>query len=439
MSARALLAFRKSFSPSGCLGGRSSWARTMSTTAPDAVTSSPVDNAPPPSEGTASTRGRKKKCPPKRAPISHASPREWCRPLAPGVLPAYDLALDLLKADSAQIKSEAELLRTKIQAAEEQRLEETSKQGEDTLANLCRLDEELEVLRKKLKILEVQSEINLPDVRWKVANAMPNLAKTVDRHLLEQKWRREGDLDLLMERLHQMKVMPDVLSELHPSIDVRLTVSSLGGIPGKANKMVEPGTFLLPRQTFDPPKLYANVYHTDTRLYTLVLLDADVPDEANATLTTYLHWMQPNVPLSADHTSRILDLNKHTKYIPPHPQQGTNYHRYVLLLLQQPPRGASHYSLNIETRAKPNEPTSIHLDIPIVSDRRRKGFDLRSFMREWGFDMRQGGGAHMWREVWDEHVSTVYKDILKIPEPRYGRPRKPDPYAALKQTKRYNS
>lgn len=209
----------------------------MSTTAPDAVTSSPVDNAPPPSEGTASTRGRKKKCPPKRAPISHASPREWCRPLAPGVLPAYDLALDLLKADSAQIKSEAELLRTKIQAAEEQRLEETSKQGEDTLANLSRLDEELEVLRKKLKILEVQSEINLPDVRWKVANAMrmyftfsvsnrnrrsshfdllANLAKTVDRHLLEQKWRREGDLDLLVGLFHL---------ELHRPEDLTISVT----------------------------------------------------------------------------------------------------------------------------------------------------------------------------------------------------------------------
>jgi hypothetical protein len=121
---------------------------------------------------------------------------------------------------------------------------------------------------------------------------------------------------------------------------------------------------------------------------------------------------RPNVPLSADRTSRILDLNKHTKYIPPHPQRGTNYHRYILLLLQQPPHGASQYSLNIEARAKPNEPTSVHLDIPVVSDRWRKGFDLRGFMREWGFDMREGGGAHMWREVWDEHVSTVYKDIL---------------------------
>lgn len=120
--------------------------------------------------------------------------------------------------------------------------------------------------------------------------------------------------------------------------------------------------------------------------------------------------------MSASHTARILNLNNHTKYIPPHPQQGTKYHRYVLLLLQQPPLGASEYSLNLEARAKTDESTSMHLDIPVVSNKQRKGFSLRSFMREWSFDMRKGGGAHMWREVWDEHVSAIYKNILgKLP------------------------
>lgn len=189
----------------------------MSTTAPDVTTPSSVDGAPPPPESTTSSRGRKKKSPTKRAPISNASPKEWCRPLAPGVLPAYDLALDLLKTDCTQIKSEAEVLRTKIQVAEEKRLEEASKQEEGAFAYLKQLDDELEALRKKLKILEIQSEINLPDVRWKVANAMrmylknfcpkswtsrfdssANVAKAVDRHLLEQKWRNDGDLDLLV-------------------------------------------------------------------------------------------------------------------------------------------------------------------------------------------------------------------------------------------------
>ncbi len=123
---------------------------------------------------------------------------------------------------------------------------------------------------------------------------------------------------------------------------------------------------------------------------------------------------RPNIPLSAHHASRILGLDNHTKYIPPHPQRGTPYHRYVLFLLQQPPRGSSEYTLNIEARAKPDEPTSLSLDIPVVPDEQRNGFDLRSFMHKWGFDMRTGGGVHMWREVWDKHVSTVYKDLISM-------------------------
>lgn len=123
---------------------------------------------------------------------------------------------------------------------------------------------------------------------------------------------------------------------------------------------------------------------------------------------------RPNIPLSAHHTSRTLGLNNHTKYIPPHPQRGTPYHRYVMLLLQQPPLGSSGYSLNIEARAKSDESTSLLLDIPVVPDNQRKGFDLRSFMRKWGLDMREGGGVHMWREVWDGHVSTIYEDILSM-------------------------
>lgn len=34
------------------------------------------------------------------------------------------------------------------------------------------LDQELESMLEKLNILEVQSEVNLPDVRWAINNAM---------------------------------------------------------------------------------------------------------------------------------------------------------------------------------------------------------------------------------------------------------------------------
>jgi large subunit ribosomal protein L35 len=52
---------------------------------------------------------------------------------------------------------------------------------------------------------------------------------------------------------------------------------------------------------------------------------------------SYLTRRRPNIPLSATHTGRIPLLNTHTRYIPPHPQRGTPYHRYTLLLLPQPP------------------------------------------------------------------------------------------------------
>jgi len=51
-----------------------------------------------------------------------------------------------------------------------------------------------------------------------------------------------------MERIYQMRVVPDLLSSMHPSVDVRITASTLGMVSGKANQIVVPGSFLLPRQ-----------------------------------------------------------------------------------------------------------------------------------------------------------------------------------------------
>jgi len=55
---------------------------------------------------------------------------------------------------------------------EEQRTTMTIKETEDARATINKLDDELEALRAKLRILEVQAEANLPNVRWRVANAM---------------------------------------------------------------------------------------------------------------------------------------------------------------------------------------------------------------------------------------------------------------------------
>ena len=118
--------------------------------------------------------------------------------------------------------------------------------------------------------------------------------------------------------------------------------------------------------------------------------------------------------------------------------------------------------------------TSTHLDIPVVRDEERLGFDVREFVNGWwglSGDTESvpaviGGGAHMWREVWDEDVSKIYKDVLGMfsffhtasfffvpvcegtsadtsfflsgkEEPQFSRPPKVNIYNELKGQKKY--
>lgn len=166
---------------------------------------------------------------------------------------------------------------------------------------------------------------------------------------------------------------------------------------------------------------------------------------------------RPNICLSALSPLRILEPNTHTRYIPPHPQRGTQYHRYVCLLLPQAPLVGSEYTLTGAFRA--TGPTSVKLDIPIVPDQERLGFNVREFANLWNLNGAKGGGVHMWREVWDDDVSLIYRNVLRkffffsrswialhqhffftdMDEPVFGRPPKVDVYKEVKEQNKYIS
>lgn len=135
--------------------------------------------------------------------------------------------------------------------------------------------------------------------------------------------------------------------------------------------------------------------------------DVDVPDEANNAYQSFLHWLQyvsyvitfirqltsrfrPNIPLSATSPSLISNINSHTQYIPPHPQKGTPYHRYTVLLL----------------------PQKSHIEVPVVEMHQRLGFSVREFMAKYTLDGSTGGGVHMWRGEWNPAVSRIHRDLL---------------------------
>ncbi|THH30397.1 hypothetical protein EUX98_g3788 [Antrodiella citrinella] len=340
-----------------------------------------------------------------RPSISLERPRQYSRPVGVGILPAYDHALAYIKRDSAQCKAELEKYEAELAVAE--------KEGKV---------EEVARLREKVGILEVQSEINLPSVRWKARNGLADMSKKVYRHLVEQRWREDGALDLLMERIHQMNVVPDMLPALHPSFDLRINFPEpppedirLRTRVKRKYQKVEPGVYLLPEQTRKHPQVYTTVFHTESRLYTMVMVDLDVPDYENETFQGYLHWLQPNISLSSSSTT--FEVRSHTKYIPPHPQKGTPYHRYVIILAPQA--------------------DNLPIEVPKISDEERLGFNYREFAETYGLDASKGGAAHMWREVWDETVSKLYQDVLHAEEPVFGRMPTPDRYRELKMEKKY--
>lgn len=101
------------------------------------------------------SRGRR--FPSKRPHITLEHPRQYNRPVAAGALPVYDYALEYIKRDSKLRKQELEEYRTLLQKAE---------------STPDWNPEDLERLKEKIHILEVQSEINLPSVRWKARNGM---------------------------------------------------------------------------------------------------------------------------------------------------------------------------------------------------------------------------------------------------------------------------
>jgi large subunit ribosomal protein L35 len=98
-------------------------------------------------------RGRPRPYTTSRPPITLERPRKYMRPVGRGVLPAYDLALKYIKKDSGNLKNELAEVKAQLDSGK--------------LSS-----EEADKLTEKAHILEVQSEINLPSVRWKMRNGL---------------------------------------------------------------------------------------------------------------------------------------------------------------------------------------------------------------------------------------------------------------------------
>jgi len=94
---------------------------------------------------------------PRRPQISLEQPREWKRPLAYGVLPAFDEALAFIKSDSEALRLGVQDVQASLKTARQAPVPDPVT---------------IKWMEEKLTYLEIQSEINFPEVQWKCANGM---------------------------------------------------------------------------------------------------------------------------------------------------------------------------------------------------------------------------------------------------------------------------
>ncbi|KAI9310639.1 phosphatidylethanolamine-binding protein [Dichotomocladium elegans] len=243
--------------------------------------------------------------------------------------------------------------------------------------------------------LQVKSELNDPEVHRTFARGEVDMGRPVFRYMRQKEFEK-APLKQLMERITQMNVVPDVLPlDVKPTVQVNIHFAD-----GSA---IEPGVFTKPEQSIKPPKVDVTNFHTEQRLYTLALVDPDSPDVENKTYQQRCHWLITNVPLST--TQSIVESGETVlEYVPPHPQKGTKYHRYTLIAYEQPNGGKDKVDVKVD---------------------KRDGFDIKNLAQSHGLQVR---GVSFFRQVWDETVSDIYSDILKMPEPVYGKPPKPQRY-----------
>ncbi|KAJ1662388.1 mitochondrial 54S ribosomal protein YmL35 [Coemansia sp. RSA 1813] len=294
---------------------------------------------------------------------------------ATGVNPAYDEALKVIEAYKTKRLAEAEI------AAKE--LKEAQESGADA--------DKISALKKTWFGIAADAEINDSEVLWNARQGNYDLNRPVYEYLKENEWLGRP-LEILMQRLLQMFVLPDMLDPR----DVGTPESQLNvSMPGSS--VLEPGSIIDPAEALQQPEIELVTFHDDTRHHTLLMVDLDEPFEEQQSFREQLHWAVADVPFSKMQSKAVTDdkANVLLPYIPPHPAKGTPTHRYVLAVFEQGKGGREQLGT---------------VDIS-------RNTVVRDFVSQHSLRLV---GISFFRASWNEAVDGVYRNVLKTEPPNYG-------------------
>ena len=230
-----------------------------------------------------------------------------------------------------------------------------------------------------------------------------DMNKPIYRYLAERKWKKVRRL-VLMQRITQMRVVPDVLRKCEPSVDVKLafvapiTFSKRGldygdmskGIRAGDFKYIQPGDFVDSQMSENPCWLNVQSFERGERLVSVAVIDSDVPNLETDRFDFRCHFLASNIPITpVQRTINLSNLSKSEQlllpWIPPHAQKGSPYHRLSVFVLQQ----KDNISIDINMASLSVSPDT---------------FVLRSFIDR---HLLKPIGVHLFRTKWDAGTAEV--------------------------------
>jgi large subunit ribosomal protein L35 len=205
------------------------------------------------------------------------------------------------------------------------------------------------------------------------------MSKPIYRYLADRKW-RQYHRRIIVQRIDQLAIVPDVLPNFEPTAEVRVAFRQ---------RSVQPGEFIDSRVSEVPARLKVQVFDKGERLVTVVVIDSDVPLVDKDNFMTRCHYLATNIPLSPTDTSLPLSKASESQlilpWLPPFAQKGSPYHRYSIFVLQQ----------------APGEPVN---DAELRKFIKRDDFSMRGFTNKYNM---KPIGVSIFRSLWDEGTAGV--------------------------------
>lgn len=212
-----------------------------------------------------------------------------------------------------------------------------------------------------------------------------DMNKPIYRYLADKEWRKYRRA-VLVQRITQMKVIPDVLPHCDPIVDTKMYFG---------RRQVQPGEFVDSMISSTPPRLDVQTFEPGEKLVTIAVVDPDVPNVDEDTFDFRMHYLAVNVPLSATSTKIDLpNLSTDSQVVlpwePPVAQKGSPYHRLSLFVMEQ----------------KDSQP----LDFAAVKAQETERHEMRLRTLQTKYHLK-AIGAHLFRTVWDDSMLEVMKKV----------------------------